>query len=391
MSLLRECELRITKAKTAMILDHPFYATVVLSLLFKNAALAGMPSVKTMATDGRCIYWDEEFTAKLTFLELVGVLVHETLHVVFMHMLRRGSRNPLLWNIACDYVINILITDAGLKLPKGGYLDPMFRNWTAERVYDFLTMNPPPGFGEGLEQGWGGFMHPRNDDGTPMSESQVSELAEEIKIKVKQAAESAKSVGKLPGGLEGLIEAVGKPTVNWKDYIQNWVAGKVPDDFSWKRANRKWLVNHGIYMPRMELHGAGNGVLSIDNSGSVSDGELRDYVREIVGVIEICNPDKLTIIQHDSVVQKVDEWESGDDFSGLKIKGRGGTRIRPVFDLVANMDEQVDWMICFTDMGICDWPQAHEAPDFPVLWAATGPDQAKFGTYLPLRPALEQV
>ena len=145
MSLLRECESRITKAKTALILEHPFYATVVLSLLFRNAAEAGMPSVKTMATDGRHIFWDENFTAKLTFLELVGVLVHETLHVVFMHMLRRGTRNHLLWNIACDYVINILITDAGLKLPANGFLDAKYRNWSAEKVYDHLVQNPPPG------------------------------------------------------------------------------------------------------------------------------------------------------------------------------------------------------------------------------------------------------
>ena len=46
-------------------------------------------------------------------------------------------------------------------------------------------------------------------------------------------------------------------------------------------------------------------------------------------------------------------------------------------------------MICFTDMGIVDYPTAGEAPDFPILWAATGPDNAPFGTYLPLKNAIE--
>ena len=67
------------------------------------------------------------------------------------------------------------------------------------------------------------------------------------------------------------------------------------------------------------------------------------------------------------MVQKIDEWEAGDSFDSLKIKGRGGTRIRPVFEHVAReIDEQIDWMVCFTDMGIEDYPSIKEAPDFPV-------------------------
>ena len=133
----------------------------------------------------------------------------------------------------------------------------------------------------------------------------------------------------------------------------------------------------------------GVGILSIDTSGSVSDDELRKYVREIVGVIEMCNPDKLIIIQHDAIIQKIEEWEGGNDFSSLKVKGRGGTCIAPVFRHVEKLDEPIDWMICFTDMGICDYPPAAKAPDFPVLWAATGPMNAPFGTYIPVKDAME--
>ena len=64
-----------------------------------------------------------------------------------------------------------------------------------------------------------------------------------------------------------------------------------------------------------QLYNAGVGVLSIDTSGSVSDQELIEYVREVTGVIELCSPDKLYIIQHDAIVQREDEWEAGMDFS----------------------------------------------------------------------------
>jgi predicted metal-dependent peptidase len=182
------------------------------------------------------------------------------------------------------------------------------------------------------------------------------------------------------------VEAVGKPTINWKEYLQTWVSGRIPDNYTWVRPNRKMMANYGIYMPRMQLNGAGIGVLSIDTSGSVSDAELKKYVTEIAGVIEICNPEKLYIIQHDAVIQDIYEWNAGDEFTRLKIVGRGGTNITPSFKQAQKFDEQIDWMICFTDMEIGDWPK--EAPDFPVLWAATGGDNAPFGTYINLRDTI---
>jgi predicted metal-dependent peptidase len=86
----------------------------------------------------------------------------------------------------------------------------------------------------------------------------------------------------------------------------------------------------------------------------------------------------------------MDVWEEGDDYEGLEIACRGGTRIKPVFDWINNeIDEQIDWMICFTDCQINDYPKPSEAPDFPVLWASTGKDNTPFGTYLPMKSALE--
>jgi predicted metal-dependent peptidase len=118
----------------------------------------------------------------------------------------------------------------------------------------------------------------------------------------------------------------------------------------------------------------------------VSNEELIKYITEIVGVVEICNPEKVYIIQHDSEVHGCLEWEAGDDFKELKVTHRGGTAIKPSFKYAATkIDEEINWMICFTDMGIMDYPTAQQAPDYPVLWAATGPDNAPFGTYISLR------
>lgn len=431
MSLITEGEEKITKAKTLLVLKHPFFAVTATKMIWRNAGESGLPQITTMATDGRHCWWDEHFVDTLTVHKCCGVCGHETLHVALMHMLRRGNRDPLIWNIACDLAVNPIILDAGMQLPENRLFDAKYANWRVEAIYDDIIKNRPelpphwsipqpsqPGQGQPQppQQGqpsqdnqpgqndpqsgkqgkgepkplWGSFTEPRNDDGSPMSEAEKTELEEEIKITVLQAAKAAQGIGKLPGALKGLVKAVGKPKVNWQDYIPMWIKGKVPDNYTWKRPNRKMLGLYNMIMPSIEFNGAGFGVLSIDASGSVSDEELRMNAREIIGLIERCKPAKLTIIVHDAKVQTVEEWTEGEDFERLKITGRGGTRIKPVFDYVkTELDDTPDWMICFTDCAINDYPSAKDAPDFPVLWAATGPDNAPFGTYLPIKDALE--
>lgn len=401
MSLISEGLDKITKAKTRLVIKHPFFSIIALALVFRNAIEDGMPSVDTMATDGKHVWWDENFVAKWSVLQICGVICHEVLHCVFLHCIRRGNRDPLLWNIACDYAINHIVLDAGLPLPPDALYEEKYKDWLVDAIYDDLLKNQPPVTkvwvlgksggdqpGQGKKPMWGVVMDPKNDDGTDMSEAEASEFAEDLKVRVLQAAEAAKAIGDLPVALEGLIKAIRKPSVNWKEYIQSWVSGKTPDDYTWQKPNRKMLGLYDMIMPSIKLNGAGVGVLSIDTSGSVSEAELQLYISEIVGIIEICNPDKLFIIQHDAKVNRIDEYESGDTFDGLKITHRGGTRITPTFKAVEKIDDKIDWMICFTDMGINDFPNVSAAPDYPVLWAATGADIAPFGTYLPLRDAV---
>jgi len=416
---------KVTKAKNLLVFDHPFFSMVALRLEYIECdRLPDGRKCETMATDMQRVFFSKDFVDKLTTEQVAAVIAHEVLHVCFMHGLRRGPRDPLLWNIACDFAINLIVKEAGLHLPMnlpgGGKpcLDPKYKDWSAAKIYEDLFQNAPKvklklrrnGMGKGQQEngsgqsgqnGEGGdeegdvligeILDAQDENGKPMSEADRTELEEEIKISVKQAADNAKAIGKLPGSLTGLVEAVGQPKINWREYIQNWVSGRIPDNYTWVRSNRKIMANHGIYMPSMQLNGAGVGVLSIDTSGSVSDRELRDYVREIAGVIEICNPEKLYIIQHDARIQDVYEWNAGDDFTRLKIVGRGGTCITPSFKEIDKLDDAIDWMIIFSDMEICDWPQPKDWPAFPILLCGTGPDTSPKGTgatFIDLRDGL---
>jgi predicted metal-dependent peptidase len=124
---------RIQKARTALLLDHPFFGT----LLFRLGARA-RSSIATMATDGVSLYFNPEFVDSLSSAELIGVLAHETMHPALQHHTRRGGREPKRWNMACDYAINPLLVDAGLTLPKNVLLDDRFCGMSAERIYNLL-------------------------------------------------------------------------------------------------------------------------------------------------------------------------------------------------------------------------------------------------------------
>ncbi len=62
--------------------------------------------IKTAATDGNRIFFNVSFAKQLSDKNLRGILLHEFLHILCEHRLRRGDFHQRLWNAACDYVIN---------------------------------------------------------------------------------------------------------------------------------------------------------------------------------------------------------------------------------------------------------------------------------------------
>jgi hypothetical protein len=70
--------------------------------------------------------------------ELRFVLAHELLHVGLHHLDRRQGRDPLLWNVACDFVINGWLVEmhVGDFPARGALYDPALREESAEAVYD---------------------------------------------------------------------------------------------------------------------------------------------------------------------------------------------------------------------------------------------------------------
>ncbi|MFC5861749.1 VWA-like domain-containing protein [Acidicapsa dinghuensis] len=393
--------LRIQKARTALVLDHPFFG----SLLFR---LKDRPStaIKTMATDGVSLLWNPEFVETLNAATLAGTLAHEVMHPALRHHLRRSGRDPKRWNIACDYAINPLLVDAGLKLPEGVLLENRFRGMSAEQIYNLLEpeegsdpdsdndervaasddTNGSPAQNESgdpsapeMDGGIGQVLDaPTPSDGSPS----VEEQAREWEIAVKQAMTVAQQAGKMPTGLDRTMEGVAAAAVNWRELLRRLWSETTVADYSWMRPNRRYLWR-GLYLPGVVKEGVGEIVIAVDCSGSISGRQLRLFEAEARSILDGQRPERVYVLYFDAVVQKVEVYEAGQPIS-LNPVGGGGTEFGPCFEWVEECGTVPQTMVFLTDL-YGSFPTS--APSYPVLWASTGRRQAPFGDVIPMQAA----
>ena len=128
-----DAELMLTKARTRLLRKLVFFGQLALKLTFVETT-----QTQTMATDGKHLYYNPVWVATMTVAKLVGVILHEVLHVIFMHMLRREGRQHERWNVACDLAINPIIIRYGEELPEGALDEYRFHRMTAEQIYKAL-------------------------------------------------------------------------------------------------------------------------------------------------------------------------------------------------------------------------------------------------------------
>jgi len=305
--------------------------------------------------------------------ELKFLVAHECMHPMLEHNFRRGERDTYKWNQAADYVINKLLTDEGIgKMPEQGLLDDNIYKQgggTSDGIFNLLPDTPQDG------QGNGGQGQPLDscEDGQG-SPAEVSQQQAEWKVKVAQAAQSAKMMGKMSAGLERLVDEILKPKVDWRDVLQRFVVKCRSDQRSWARPNRRFL-SQGLYLPSVSGESLGEIAFAVDCSGSIGQDEINQFASEITTVWQDQRPTKVHVIYFDSEVSHYDEFGQ-DDEPVVKPHGGGGTAFSPVFRYMADKGIEPVACIFLTDL-CCD--DFGDAPDYPVLWVSTHDDKAPFG------------
>lgn len=136
---LMDAKKALDKAKVQIMAqrDSTFITTICFSLIHKFC-----DSIPTAATNGKIVKYNPEFFMKLTPAEQLGLVLHETWHVVFDHMGRVGTRSHTRYNKAADYVINNMLDDRGIHLPAGGLIDHKYDGMHTDQIYDLLPDDP---------------------------------------------------------------------------------------------------------------------------------------------------------------------------------------------------------------------------------------------------------
>lgn len=351
---------RLTAARTALVLEQPFFGVLALSV-----ELAISDTVPTAATDGTRILFNPAFLERLSADEVVGIMAHEVLHCANGHPWRRDQRDPLGWNVACDLAINPIITDAGLSLPDGVLLDRGLVGKSAEWIYDRLPTVKVAAKaiqGDSGKAGAGGCDVQDGDPGD--AEMAQAEWAE----RVKQAATSAQAYGKLPTGCERFVDRATAPKIDWRATMRRFVQQHAREDYTWTSPNRNYL-SRGLYLPSLKSERVPPVAVAIDTSRSIDGVTLRQFAAELSAIVEDVKPARTHVIYCDAAVHGVDTYEPDDPIQ-LKPKGGGGTAFGPAIDAAERLDEPPCCLVYLTDLCGEHRPQA---PEMPLLWVSTEP------------------
>jgi predicted metal-dependent peptidase len=405
---------QLQKNRIGLALSHPFLATPILRLPFKE--VRGQSWCPTMATDGYHVFFNPEWSKSLNAQETKGVLAHETLHVVFGHAERRKHRDPERWNIACDHAINLLLLAQGLELPAGGCYDRKYSGMSAEAIYDAITKTltkSPKGSNNdegqsnsGLPDASGGkssksgsgkasngnapdklgkdLIDPNDprlkpfQDGDAPDREQLRQLrrifAQDVKSKLH---------GTAPGFFAEELDLSVNTRIPWFHLLRQWLFERVKTDWRSFPFSKKHLWR-GFYMPSMGVDIPPEVIFAIDTSGSMSHDDIAQAGAEVRALRETF-PCRLSILQCDAAIQKIDRYDAGDPTpipERLEVKGRGGTDFRPVFDWADSMQESTLPIVVFVTDGFGMFPQT--VINYPIIWIVTKnglPDERfPFGT-----------
>lgn len=123
----------IAALKRKMLVKYPFFGSVVASVGYKENK-----DIPTAGTDGETIYYNPNYLESLSVEEQTFIFAHEVCHIAFNHILRSEGKDPELWNIATDGVINQFLKRDGLKMALGGVDMTEAINYDAEQLYEKL-------------------------------------------------------------------------------------------------------------------------------------------------------------------------------------------------------------------------------------------------------------
>ena len=364
---------RIVTARVGLLLRHPFFGNMATRLRI----MAADDWLPTAAVDGKNLYFNTQFFNAMGNKEIEFVVAHEILHMVFDHLGRRtwngADRNPMLYNIAADYIVNnLLVRDRIGETPKivDCFQDFKYEGWSSEEVYDDLFEEAKKNGEEALQQ-LGELLDEHldmdGDDGEGESEGkdsngnavskrkpkfsdeELKQIKDEIKESMISAAQSA-GAGNTPAGIQRLIKELTEPKMNWRELLRQQIQSTIRNDYTFSRPSRKgWHT--GAILPGQDFDETIDVCIALDMSGSIGNSQAEDFLGEVKGIMDEYKDYNIKIWCFDTEVYGEDDFtaDDGRELTEYEIKGGGGTDFMANWRYMHENNIQPKKFLMFTD------------------------------------------
>jgi len=364
-----ESSLKITQAKTKLMLENPYFGSLISAL-----ELRVNNNILNTQNLGDAFEYNDEYLEVLSINEVSTLLANAAMHQAMFHTQRGKDKVSSVWNLASDYAINDLLVANGFMLPPMANYASRFEMLYTEQIYTILLSE----------------LDLQDNDDEPDEEQQSEELEEqeipeellsqeEYELLLEQLNIKLEKHGDLPKGIERFVQTNAQATIAWRDELYRYVNAHAKSDYRMFPPSKKHLYR-GIALP--SIYGEELKIIvAIDTSASIDDALLKLFLAELYEIIQVFTHYAIELIECDAKIQNIQRLSPMEELNPT-LKGGGGTNFTPVFDYVETMNEDFKFLIYFTD-GKGDFPKYEPAID--VLWVMSERCDVPFGEVLELR------
>lgn len=395
---------KMDKCMFRMFQDFPFWAFLIEKCNVKLTADTDKVPTACIDKHGN-IYFSKPFFDSLCDNHIHFVLAHEVMHLLLDHHNRRGARDPFMWNVAGDVLINEMLQEhfyasnistqfmSGYLTSRSMNLDIDHNSVTTEQVYDKLATeaatyvdklkksrkNKDGNGGSGLDGGedivdfepgeepGGGNIRDKSED-TPENGKEWAEAGLE-------AATRSRMAGNCPKFMERQIDKLMNPEVAWHEVLAYYLRQKFcmssKNRHTFTPPNRRYLYQDVILTSRTGAKKPSI-AFSIDTSGSMSASDIAKGVSEMDAIRKLYKV-PVYLMESDYAVHKARWVQHNEPIPSLT--GGGGTSFVPVMEHLKTNKPDVDVLVYFTD-GYGDFGND---PGFDVLWVINTDVVAPYG------------
>lgn len=210
----------------------------------------------------------------------------------------------------------------------------------------------------------GGFFSKEDGDKLAEKEGYAKEGGNESQIEKDWSEESLKTASKMrpgdkAGELKSTIEGIYKVSKDWKKDLKHIIGRSInPEDKRQAYANKNILIsqNRIARTDKDKYDNMDYMIACIDTSSSMTNDELKILLSNVYAIALAKKPIKLYIVFCDTTIADIRKYrnlnELKKDISNIGVKGRGGTDMKALWDLMQKDKEfkkAADLVIIFTD------------------------------------------